>query len=462
MITLREMAGMIPRAALRGDGDVHFDCVSTDTRGARPGCLFFALRGERFDAHDFVAQAASGGAVAVVVERRVNTPLPQIVVADTRRALGAAAAAWRARFALQLIAVAGSNGKTTVTQMIAAILAQAFGAERRCATRGNLNNDIGVPLTLFELNAQHRVAVVELGMNHLGEIAYLAALARPTVALVNNAQREHQEFMSSVEATAYENGAAISALAPDGTAVFPADDNCAAIWRQLAGTRRVLDFARQGRAAVTAQFQALPTGTHLQLATPAGAIDVELQVTGAHNAHNALAAAAAALAVGAQPEHIRAGLASFAPVPGRGVRVLLAGGAVLIDDSYNANPDSVRAAIDVLADCGAPRVLILGDMGEVGAQGAAFHREAGAYARSRGIERLLAVGEASRAAVASFGAGAQHFEAIESLIDAARAEAISPATLLAKGSRFMRIERVVEGLLDTVGDRALRGLSPRD
>jgi UDP-N-acetylmuramoyl-tripeptide--D-alanyl-D-alanine ligase len=446
MMTVAELAQALPQSALHGHGGVRFTSVSTDTRTARAGCVFFALRGERFDAHDFVAQAVAAGAAAVVVERRVEVVVPQIVVPDSRRALGIAAAAWRARFAVPLIAVTGSNGKTTVTQMIGSILASAYGEDRRLATRGNLNNDVGLPLMLFELAARHRAAVLELGMNRPGEIAHLAQLAKPTVAVVNNAQREHQEFMASVEATAHENGAAIAALPPEGVAVFPADDPCAPIWRALAGTRRVIDFARSAHAVVTATAEPTAAGSRLAIATPQGPIETSIDVPGAHNVHNALAATAACLALGVPTAAIAAGLAAFAPVAGRGVRLATAGGAALIDDTYNANPDSMRAAIDVLAACAAPRVLLIGDMGEVGAQGPAFHREIGAYARDRGIDTLLAIGDLSREAVAAFGAGASHFDAIEPLIAAARAAAAPGATLLVKGSRFMRMERVVQAL----------------
>ncbi len=446
MMTVAELARALPRSALHGDGSVRFTSVSTDTRTARAGCVFFALRGERFDAHDFVAQAVAAGAVAAVVERRVEAVVPQIVVPDSRRALGMAAAAWRARIAVPLIAVTGSNGKTTVTQMIGAILASAYGEQRRLVTRGNLNNDVGVPLMLFELAARHRAAVLELGMNHPGEIAYLAQLAKPTVAVVNNAQREHQEFMASVEATAHENGAAIAALPPEGVAVFPADDPCAPIWRTLAGTRRVIDFARSANAVVTATAEPAAAGSRLSIATPQGPIETAIRVPGAHNVHNALAATAACLALGVSNAAIAAGLAAFVPVAGRGVRLATASGAALIDDTYNANPDSMRAAIDVLAACAAPRVLAIGDMGEVGAQGPAFHREIGAYARDRGIDTLLAIGDLSREAVAAFGDGAAHFDEIDALIRAASAAAAPGATLLVKGSRFMRMERVVQAL----------------
>jgi UDP-N-acetylmuramoyl-tripeptide--D-alanyl-D-alanine ligase len=454
MLTAAELARSLPQALLHGDGRVRFTRVSTDSRSIAPGALFVALRGERFDGHDHAAQAVAGGAVALLVDRVLDLPVPQVVVADTRRALGLAAAAWRARFDIPLIAVTGSNGKTTVTQMIGAILAQAHGEKRRLATRGNLNNDIGLPLMLFELTAQHRVAVLELGMNHPGEIATLAQLAKPTVAVVNNAQREHQEFMATVEATAVENGAVIDALPADGVAVFPADDACVSIWRHKAGTRRVLDFARHAEATVTAEVEPTDDGEMLSIACPAGLIDTRLQVTGAHNVHNALAAAAAAIAVGIAPADIAAGLAAFQPVSGRGVRTRLPSGALLIDDTYNANPDSVRAAIDLLASMAPPRVLVLGDMGEVGGQGPAFHREVGDYAAERGIDVLLAHGEAARDSAAAFGPQGRHVPTIEPLIETVRSVARGNATVLVKGSRFMRMERVVQALLDPAATQA--------
>jgi len=445
VLTLAQLAHALPQARLQGEGATVFASVSTDSRTLAAGALFVALRGARFDGHDYAAQAQERGAVALLVDRPLDSTLPQLVVPDTLRALGLGAAHWRSRFMLPLIAVTGSNGKTTVTQMIGRILAQAHGEAQRLVTAGNLNNDIGAPLMLWRLAPAHRAAVLELGMNHPGEIRYLAQLVRPTVALVVNAQREHQEFMASVEATAHENGATLAVLPGEGTACFPADDACASIWRTLAGTRRVLDFARSGAAAVTAQYALRTEGSRLALATPAGAFEVELPVPGEHNVHNALAAAAAALAVGIAPAAIVAGLAGFVPVAGRGVRHRLAGGALLVDDSYNANPDSVRAAIDLLATLPAPRTLVLGDMGEVGAQGPAFHAEVGAYARARGIDTLLALGTASADSARAFDGG-RHFSTVEALLAAARDAAAGGGTLLVKGSRFMRMERVVQAL----------------
>ncbi|HYM48311.1 MAG TPA: UDP-N-acetylmuramoyl-tripeptide--D-alanyl-D-alanine ligase, partial [Burkholderiaceae bacterium] len=347
LMTVNELGRAIS-AEIRGDGRVGFASVSTDSRTLSAGALFVALTGERFDGHDYVARAHENGAAAALVERGVDVGIPQLIVADSKRAFGVAAGKWRARFAPPVIAVAGSNGKTTVTQMIAAIFAAAYGEKARLATRGNLNNDVGVPLMLWQLGKQHRAAVFELGMNHPGEIAYLAELVRPTVALVNNAQREHQEFMASIEATAYENGETIAALSDDGVAVFPADDACAPIWRQLAGTRRVIDFALDASAVVTATFRDEETGVHVSMATPDGVIDVHLASGGLHNVRNALAAAACAIAVGIGADETAAGLTAWRPVAGRGVRLRTADGW-LIDDSYNANPDSVRAAIELLA-----------------------------------------------------------------------------------------------------------------
>jgi UDP-N-acetylmuramoyl-tripeptide--D-alanyl-D-alanine ligase len=324
-------------------------------------------------------------------------------------------------------------------------LAAEHGEKGRLATRGNLNNEIGVPLMLWQLSKQHRAAVFELGMNHPGEIAWLAQLVRPTVALVNNAQREHQEFMQSVEATAHENGEVIAALGGDGVAVFPADDACAPIWRQLAGTRRVIDFALDASAVVTATYRSEDTGTQISMATPAGVIDVRLEAAGQHNVRNAVAATAAAIAAGIGADAIAGGLSAWQPVAGRGVRMQVQDGW-LIDDSYNANPDSMRAAIDLLIASPSPRVLVFGDMGELGVRSDEFHREVGHYARARGVDVLLAIGSSARATVEAFGDGAQHFDDIDQLIAGVRAAA-SGATVLVKGSRFMKMERIVQALV---------------
>ena len=452
LMTLGQAHALLPQASLVGDPATPLLRVHSDTRSLQPGDLFVALRGERFDAHDFLAQARGAGAAAALAERGLeDAGLPGLRVPDSLAALQALAGAWRARLHPSLIAVTGSNGKTTVTQMIAAIL-HAWLGDGALATQGNLNNHIGVPLTLLRLRqddlVHHRAGVVELGMNHPGEIAALAALTAPTVALVNNAQREHQEFMASVEAVAHENGAAISALGASGTAVFPADEAYAPVWHQLAGNRPTLTFALTGPADVTCHAEWVGDHWALLLETPAGASTVQLQVAGWHNVKNALAAAACALAAGCPLEPIRRGLEAFAPVKGRSqVRRFVRGGVgvTLIDDSYNANPDSVRAAIEVLASLPGPRWLVLGDMGEVGDNGPEVHREVGAFAKARGIDALWTVGSASTHAAQAFG-GARHFDAIAALI-AALPQAPACAAVVVKGSRFMKTEQVVAALL---------------
>jgi UDP-N-acetylmuramoyl-tripeptide--D-alanyl-D-alanine ligase len=449
MMSLHEAARAIG-AGVRGE-DVLFESVSTDSRTLARNALFVALRGERFDAHRFIGAARERGAVAAMVDQDSgpgieNRDLPFIVVENTRLALGRLAAQWRARFEIPLIVVTGSNGKTTVKEMIAAILRAYLGGTRVLATEGNLNNEIGLPLTLLTLRKEHAAAVIELGMNHPGETAYLAAIAAPSVALVNNAQREHQEFMSSVAEVAREHGAVFQALKPGGIAVINADDEFAGYWRGLLAGRPVRDFGIDRPAQVTGRFAARNFGSEIELSTPAGTARIALSVDGRHNVLNALAAAACALAAGAHVEAVVRGLNEFRAVGGRTQRRTISSGASLIDDSYNANPDSLRAAIDVLAAFPEPRLLVLGDMGEVGARGAEFHEEIGQYARQRGIDRLYAIGDLSRSTVRTFGLGARHFAEIADLIAAVRGDLRPQATVLVKGSRFMRMERVVQAL----------------
>jgi UDP-N-acetylmuramoyl-tripeptide--D-alanyl-D-alanine ligase len=452
VLELRQAFGWLSEgrlvAADPGDPPLALTGVCTDTRAVRPGELFVALRGDRFDAHDFVGQALAAGAAALMVERW--TPAcraPALWVGDSRRGLGEIAAGWRRRFELPVIAVTGSNGKTTVKEMIGSVLAAHVGEAARLATRGNLNNDVGVPLTVLRLDASHRAAVIELGMNRPGEIAWLARIARASVALVNNAQREHQEFLGTVEAAARENGEALAALPADGVAVYPGDDPHAPIWRALAAGRRTLTFGTDASCAVRAAPGSRPDG--FEMTIEGAPLEVSLAIDGAHNVRNALAAAACCHAIGVPGATIAAGLATFRPASGRLRRATATSGATVIDDSYNANPDSVRAAIDVLARYDAPRVLVLGDMAEVGEQGPAFHAEVGAYAKSRGIERLLAFGPASAATAAAFGEGAEHLATIEDACWRATKLASPTATVLVKGSRSMRMERVVRALAGT-------------
>ncbi len=451
-MTLAEAQALLPGSTLVGDGATGFARVHSDTRTLRAGDLFVALRGERFDANDFLAQAKQSGAVAALAERGLaDAGLPGLLVPDAKVALGQLATAWRRQQLLPVIAVTGSNGKTTTTQMIASIL-RAWVGEAALATEGNYNNDIGVPLTLLRLRhddeVSHRAAVIELGMNHPGEIAPLAAMTQPTVALVNNAQREHQEFMATVEAVARENGAVIEALGGSGCAVFPAEDACAPIWLELAGPRPHLSFALRGEADVTGRAQWMGAHWALEIHTPAGTVPVALHMAGEHNLRNALAAAACALAAGAPLAAIARGLESFRAVKGRSELKRDARGRTLIDDSYNANPDSVRAAIDVLAGMPGDSWLILGDMGEVGNEGPAFHREVGAYAAERGIAHFWTAGSAARDAAAAYGPNARAFDTTAALI-AALNELPGAAQTLVKGSRFMKMEQVVAALQST-------------
>jgi UDP-N-acetylmuramoyl-tripeptide--D-alanyl-D-alanine ligase len=467
MMTTTEAARALSRGA-RSTAEAGFSSVSTDSRTLQPGALFVALRGERFDGHEFLAAVRERGAAAAMVDEsgaqqlaRSATALPAIVVEDTRRGLGQLAARWRARFDIPLVAVTGSNGKTTVKEMIAAILRAHYGASlgenATLATEGNFNNDIGLPLTLLRLREHHACAVVEIGMNHPGETRHLAAMAAPTVALINNAQREHQEFMASVADVAREHGDVFAALQPGGTAVINADDEYAEYWRGIVrGDCSVRDFGVQHRlgAAVTGRYQLSDAGSAIALDAPEGQVSFALRVPGLHNVRNAVAAAAAATAAGAGLHAVAHGLSSFSAVQGRLQRKVGRNGAVVIDDTYNANPDSVRAAIDVLAlasmastsastSASGERVLVLGDMGEVGEQGPDFHAEIGRYARERGVTQLLLAGEATRHTAVAFGKGARHFERVEDLLPAAAACDAPGATVLVKGSRFMRMERAV-------------------
>jgi UDP-N-acetylmuramoyl-tripeptide--D-alanyl-D-alanine ligase len=429
---------------------VPFFRVTTDTRGLVPGDLFVALRGERFDGHAFVGDALAAGAAAALVDRARASALPGnlIAVDDPLPALGALAAFWRRRFDIPIAVVAGSNGKTTTKEMIAAIFRAAAGADAVAATPGNFNNAIGLPLAMLALRASHRLAVFEIGMNHRGETRELATLVEPTIAVITNAQREHQEFMHSVDEVAAEHADAIAALRPGGTAVVNADDPRAPTWLAAARARGVgtLTFGLEQEADVTAAYAAHAEGGQLQLATPVGNARVLLHVPGRHMASNALAASAVAIAAGLPLTALVQGLQAFRPVRGRLAVHATPRGVTVIDDSYNANPDSVRAAIDVLASREGARWLVLGDMGEVGEEGAAFHREIGAYARAAGIERLFAAGPLSAETARSFGSGAEHFDSVEALASRVRAEAAGRVGVLVKGSRFMRMERVVAAL----------------
>ena len=427
--------------------DVALTGVSSDTRAIGPGQLFIALRGERFDAHDFLGQAAASGAAALMVADAARLPadVSAVVVDDTRLALGRLAAAWRATFQLPVLAVTGSNGKTTTKEMIAAILKAQFG-DAVLATRGNLNNDIGLPQTLLGLNASHRAAVIEMGMNHPGEIGYLAPLGAPSVALVTNAQRAHLEGMGDLDEVAREKGSIFTGLQANGIAVINADDAYAALWRGMGGKHAVRTFGIDHPADVYGKVSQHGLETSLELIAPEGTAAIRLRIPGRHNACNAVAAAAACLAAGIPLAAVVAGLENFTGVKGRLQRRAGKKGAEILDDTYNANPDSVRAGIDVLAATIGRKLLVLGDMGEIGEASAQYHDEIGGYAKSQGIDRLFALGDAAQTAVRNFGEGARHYCNVDKLIAAVDKELGEETTVLVKGSRFMKMERVADAL----------------
>lgn len=443
MLRLSEVAAALN--AQHSGADATFSGVTTDSRAVVAGDLFVALKGERFDGHDYVKQVMEQGAVAALVERRDPAwgDFPLLVVKDARLALGDLAAHWRSRFAIPVAALTGSSGKTTVKEMIAAILREQAGDQAVLATRGNLNNDIGMPLTLLGLRDTHRYAVIEMGMNHPGEIAYLSRIARPDVALVINAQAAHLAGLGTVEAVAGAKGEIFQGLAANGTAVINADDSHAALWQELAAGHRIIRFGLEQPAEVSASFTLQPFGSEIEMVTPTGKFAVALPVPGEHNVRNALAAAAVAQALGVGNATIAAGLARVAGVKGRLLKSPCLHGATLIDDTYNANPGSVRAAIAVLAGLPGRKLLVLGDMGELGENARALHGEIGAAAKAAGIDLLFTLGDLSAAATQAFGEGGRHFEYIEDLLHDIENLLAPEVTVLVKGSRFMRMERVV-------------------
>ncbi|HET7921970.1 MAG TPA: UDP-N-acetylmuramoyl-tripeptide--D-alanyl-D-alanine ligase [Gammaproteobacteria bacterium] len=438
--------------------DRSFTRVSTDTRTLAAGELFVALSGASFDGHTFLATAEHRGAAGALVERPLaGSTLPQVVVTDTRRALGAWAAHWRGQFRIPVIGVTGSSGKTTLKEMLARILRSQGPV---LATRGNLNNDVGVPLTLLELDAVYRAAVIEMGTNHPGEIAYLAQLAAPSIGVITNAGAAHLEFLGSIAGVAQEKGALFAALGGDGVAVINHDDAHAGTWRAMTrATCRSFGFSE------AADFHPAPGSlTHqhgvwrFRAVTPQGSADVQLSLPGRHNISNALAALAAAGAAGVPLAQAAAALAEVPVTLGRLLAVAGINDCKLIDDSYNANPLSLRAAVDFAVSLGAPVWLILGDMGELGAEASALHAEAGEYARRAGIAQLLTLGRLSRAASERFDAAARHFEVLDDLLTVLRHEPPSGVTLLVKGSRSMKMERVVNALrANQAVDRAVNG-----
>jgi UDP-N-acetylmuramoyl-tripeptide--D-alanyl-D-alanine ligase len=444
--TLRD-AARVSGGELIGE-DRPYGCVSTDSRTLKPGALFVALRGPNFDGAAFVQAAASQGAIGALVERAIPGALPQVVVPDTQRALSELARNWRADFSLPVVAVAGSNGKTTAKEMTAAILARMGLC---MATHGNLNNHIGVPVTLMRLEASHRSAVIEMGANRIGDVAELMRVAQPTVGLITNAGAEHLEGFGNLDGVAKGEGETVACLKPEGTAIINADDAYAGYWRANSGAKRIVSFGVHHAADFAAKniFQGIERGefaTRFTLACPLGERAIMLKAGGAHNVGNALAAAAAASAAGASLEDIALGLADFRAVSGR--LQLKAGtrGSWIIDDSYNANPSSVRAGLEVLRSLSGVTWLVLGDMAELGESSQDSHAHIGSYARDCGVKRMFAVGPLSSRAVETFGSGGEWFADSDSLTRRLQAELSPGVTVLIKGSRINRLERVVQAL----------------
>ncbi len=456
--------------------DVAIESVRIDSRALAAGALFVAIRGDRFDGHDFLEQAAAAGAAAAVVSEqafaagcaRSVSGLPLAIVGDTRVALGALGNARRQRLRGPVLGITASNGKTTIKEMSAAILRaeaalhgttplavaadpaafEAAAAASVLATPGNLNNEIGVPLTLLQINSGHRYAVIEMGMNHKGEISRLTRIAEPDVALIGNAGVAHIENLGSREAIAAAKGEIFEGIRQGGTAVINADDRFAGFWRDLAGAHRIVDFGIEHAAAVSARWRLDYIGTDIRLRTPLGEAQVRLQVPGLHNVRNALAATAGTIACGAGLDAVLGGLSTFQPVAGR-LRLLQGrSGSVLIDDTYNANPDSALAAIEVLAERDGARVLVLGDMGELGETSGQMHAEVGAAARHFGLDLLLTLGTESARATEAFGDPARHFTEVAALVEALAGLLGPKVTVLVKGSRMMHMEQVIAPLRD--------------
>ncbi|MGB2832910.1 MAG: UDP-N-acetylmuramoyl-tripeptide--D-alanyl-D-alanine ligase [Methylotenera sp.] len=435
--------------------DMVFTSVGTDSRNIAQGQLFVALKGPHFDGHHFAAEAIKQGAAAVLVDNPELGVEPAIVVQDTRLALGQLAAYWRSQFNIPVVAVTGSNGKTTTKEMLTAILSEAAGGTDKVhSTYGNLNNDIGLPLTLLKMNARHQYAVIEMGMNHLGEIEYLTHIAKPNVAVINNAGTAHIGELGSRDNIAKAKGEIFAGLDANGIAVINADDEYAEYWETLNSERKVVTFGLNLGADITASFKEEDGFSSVNLTTPSGKVSFKLNVQGQHNISNALAAGATAYALGVSNTNIAQGLQSFAGVYGRLERKAGVNGAIVIDDTYNANPDSMKAAIDVLAQQDGEKILVLGDMGELGTDALTMHMEIGTYAKVAGLSTLYCLGELSQAMVNGFGvgkgesAGAKHFNSVEAIVEAILPQMKQGVTVLVKGSRFMKMERVVRLLVN--------------
>ena len=430
--------------ALKGSTRQTFPSITTDSRAVAKGQVFVALVGEKFDGHDYALAAEKAGAGALVLNRSVGAACPELIVNDTDEAYGRLARFWRHRFSLPVIAVVGSNGKTTTTQMVGAVLFSYAGDASFC-TRGNLNNNVGVPRMLLELTERTRIAVIEAGMNHAGEMAQLASWIAPTVVVITNAQREHQAYIDGVEGSARENAMALVALPETGCAVLPITDSCYRIWADFARARgcRVLTYSAGESAA---DVQAVRERGDLVLTTPLGETRFAFSMAGEHAVHDAAAAAAASLAAGVPLEDIACGLTSFTALDGRGKIHRFESGALLIDESYNANPDSMRSAIDVLATMPSPHILVAGEMGELGDKSRDYHEEVLRYAKDKGIDALYLIGKPMKDAMGAAG-DAAHFYATREALTRAVQEAIqTPCTVLIKASHNVGLDAVVRAV----------------
>jgi UDP-N-acetylmuramoyl-tripeptide--D-alanyl-D-alanine ligase len=447
---LSEAAGYMDGEFL-ADEEAWVASVGSDSRNIAQQELFFALKGDNFDGHTYAEQALKQGACAVVISDKACKVRPAILVKDTILALGALAKSWRETFALPLIAITGSNGKTTVKEMILAVLNASN--KTVLATQGNLNNHIGMPMTLLKIRKEHAFAVIEMGMNHLGEIDYLTRIAQPTVAVINNAGTAHIGELGSRDNIAKAKGEIFAGLADDGIAVINADDDYVDYWKSLNSGKKIITFGLNNSADVSATYVEKDGVNQVNLATPNGRVNFSLSMLGKHNISNALAASAAAVALGISNADIASGLSSMQAVYGRLQRKAGFNGAVLIDDTYNANPDSMKAAIDVLAALKTSTIFVMGDMAELGADAPQMHADIGLYAKQKGIEQFFAFGDLSVKASQAFGENAKHFDSIESLVSALKTQMKQGVTVLVKGSRFMQMERVVKEILEQKHER---------
>lgn len=448
MMMLSEIAKAVNGQMLGADTEVF--SVGSDSRNIIKNQLFVAIKGEKFDGNTYAAEAIKQGAAAVLVSNSQTEARPAVLVKESRLALGLLAKHWRNKFTLPLVAVTGSNGKTTVKEMIAAIL--SVNNKNVLATQGNLNNDIGMPMTLLKIRKEHAYAVIEMGMSHLQEIDYLTRIAQPTVAVINNAGTAHIGELGSRENIAKAKSEIFAGLHNDGVAVINADDEFADYWKSLNQVRKIITFGLSKAADVSATYQTSGNLTHVSLKTPSGKVEFNLAVLGVHNIQNALAASAVAVALGVEIIDITKGLTGFGAVKGRLNWLAGFNGAVLIDDTYNANPDSMKAAIDVLANQNSnpqtSTIFVMGDMGELGENAPQMHTDIGAYAKQKKINQLFTFGELSQLAAKEYGASAQHFSSIEVLVEAIKNKMKQSVTVLVKGSRFMQMERVVHQLLE--------------